>query len=311
MRRKHEAFLFVFVLNLLLSIIAYSEAVCGWSNGGYSDTPANPKYGTHDWIAQHALDWLPTEEKRFILDNLAGYLYGTELPDNGGAPDGIGDTAKHHVYYHADGSLQDDASAVRAQEEYDSAVSLYTVSDYVNSAKMLGVMAHYVTDVAVFGHVMGSNTDWGTETHHSDYETYVNERTSNYIAEFNSFLVFDGTLNVISAYNATLKLANNTTFDSAGTSSCLWMDQNYDWNNPTFRNRSGESLNLAVNLLTDILHTFYLKVIVPEFPVHTILPLFLVLTVFIIICMKKKSEQCDFSIHRVLSIFRSSNLRRV
>jgi len=29
-----------------------------WSSGGFSSDPSNPKYGTHDWIAQHALDWV-------------------------------------------------------------------------------------------------------------------------------------------------------------------------------------------------------------------------------------------------------------
>ena len=62
-----------------------------WSNGGYSADPSNPDYGTHDWIAEHALDWLPADQKQYILENLDDYLCGTELPDNGGAPDGIGD----------------------------------------------------------------------------------------------------------------------------------------------------------------------------------------------------------------------------
>jgi hypothetical protein len=53
-------------------------------------------------FAQHALDWLPTEEKQYITDNLATYLYGTELPDNNGAIDGIGDTTKHHIYFNPD-----------------------------------------------------------------------------------------------------------------------------------------------------------------------------------------------------------------
>ncbi len=75
--------------------------------------PHEPDYGTHDWIAEHALDWLPAAEKKHLVDNLVVYLYGTELPDNGGAPDGIGDQFLHHVYYYSDGSLQDDASAVR------------------------------------------------------------------------------------------------------------------------------------------------------------------------------------------------------
>jgi hypothetical protein len=66
--------------------------------------------------------------------------------------------------------------------------------------------------MAVFGHVMGSSTEWGTEAHHSDYETFVNERTSSYNAEFNSFLSFDSNLATISAYDAAKNLAYDTTF---------------------------------------------------------------------------------------------------
>ena len=260
MLKKHAAFLALVTLSSLLFGASVSlVAVSGWSNGGFSADPSNPDYGTHDWIAQHALDWLQSNEKQFILDNVANYLYGTELPDDGGAPDGIGDTANHHVYYFADGSLQDNASAVRAQEEYDSAANIFKAGDLVNATKRLGAMTHYICDVAVFGHVMGSATYWGSETHHSDYEDYVDERTSRYNDEFNTFLVFDGVLSRISAYNATLTLAYDTTFDGDGDLTCVWMDHNYNWNNLTFKNRCGESLNLAVNLITDVLHTFYLE----------------------------------------------------
>ncbi len=142
----------------------------GWSNGGYNANPASPDYGTHDWIAEHALDWLPQQEKQFLLDNKAAYLYGTELPDNGQAADGIGDTTKHHVYCRADGSLQDDAAAVRAAEEYAKAVDFYKAGNLEEAAKHLGIVAHYIADIAVFGHVMGAATIWGDEQHHSDYE---------------------------------------------------------------------------------------------------------------------------------------------
>lgn len=121
-------------------------------------------------------------------------------------------------------------------------------------------MTHYVADMAVFGHVMGSNTVWGKEVHHTDdYEPYVNKLTSSYNAEFNSYLSFDGVLSNISAYDAARNLAYDTTFDADGDLTCVWMDKNYDWGNPTFKNRAGESLNLAVNYITDVLHTVYLK----------------------------------------------------
>ncbi|MCK5290946.1 MAG: hypothetical protein KAR39_02895 [Thermoplasmata archaeon] len=109
------------VLPLILAILL-SPQTTAYSNGGYSADPSNPDYGTHDYIAQHALDWLPDNEKRYISDNLDDYLYGTELPDNGAAPDGIGDSFNHHVYFYSTGGLQDDISASRAQEEYDEVI---------------------------------------------------------------------------------------------------------------------------------------------------------------------------------------------
>jgi hypothetical protein len=248
----------IIIFSIILSV--YSKTVYGWGNGGYSNDPNNPRYGTHDWIAQHALDWLPENEKSLILDNIALYLYGTELPDNGQVPDGVGDTSKHHVYYRSDGSLQDDAAALRAQEEFEKAQSLHLAGDVSGAVKRLGAMTHYISDVAVFPHVMGASTDWSEEKHHSDYEKYVGQKTSSYEAEFNVFLRFDGSLDLISAYNATLMLAFDTTFDPDGDLSCVWMDNNYDWDNPVFKNRCGESLNLAVNLIADVLHTFYVSI---------------------------------------------------
>ncbi len=105
-----------------LTITLAPALTTAYSNGCYSADPSDPDYGTHDYIAQHALDWLPDNEKRYISDNLNDYLYGTELPDNGAAPDGIGDNFNHHVYFYSTGDLQDDISASRAQEEYEKVI---------------------------------------------------------------------------------------------------------------------------------------------------------------------------------------------
>lgn len=235
-----------------------------WSNGGYSENPSDPDYGTHDWIAEHALDWLSPDEKHYLDVNLDVYLYGTELPDNPNPDDGIGDTTKHHIYFSSDGTLVDDSAALRAQEEYNKIVSYLKTNHLEEAAKTAGIMSHYISDVAVLGHVMGSGTDWGSEEHHSDYENYVNTRTNNYIDDFNIYLSFDGSLDNISAYEAAINLAYDTTFDIDGNLTCIWMDNNYDLSDPTFKARCGESLNLAVNYLTDVLHTLYIETMQDE-----------------------------------------------
>jgi hypothetical protein len=238
---------------LLMSV---KPAWC-WSNGGYSDNPAQPDYGTHDWIAQHALDYLPTEEKQYITDNLAAYLYGTELPDNSQPTDGIGDTTKHHVYYSAAGALTDDTSAQRARAEYNLALNFLKTQDYVDAAKTAGTLTHYIADLAVFGHIMGSSTAWEAETHHSDYEDYVTNRMTSYSSSFNTYLSYDGSLSTLSAYNAALNVAYDTTFGGNNHLTCVWMDDNYNWSNSVFSGRCGQSLNLAVNTVADVLHTLY------------------------------------------------------
>ncbi len=248
-------------LAAFLSASASSSRVSAWSNGGYSSDPAHPDYGTHDWIAQHALDWLPANEKQYILDNLATYLYGTELPDNNQAPDGIGDTAHHHIYFRANGALQEDDATQRANAEYQIALNYLNAKDYQNAAKTAGIMTHYIADVAVFAHVMGASTDWGAETGnvHSNYENYVETRTNAYSDTYNTYLSFDGNLQTLSAYDATKNLAFDTTFDHGGTFTCVWMNSNYNTSNPVYWNRAGESLNLAVNAVTDVLHTLYVS----------------------------------------------------
>ncbi|MCK5038675.1 MAG: lamin tail domain-containing protein [Thermoplasmata archaeon] len=217
---KRTALTIWIILVMILSVSINSTA---WSNGGYSDTITSPDYGTHDWIAEKALAMLPASESQYIHDNLDYYLYGTELPDNpdGLFDDGIGDTFQHHVYFDSNGIVTDDASADRAKAMFDDAKTHLQNEDYENASKYAGAMTHYIADLGVFGHVMGSTTFWGAETHHSDYENYVRDHQ----ADFNSYIVFDGTLATLSAYDATIELAHDTTFDDSGAGrDCLWMD---------------------------------------------------------------------------------------
>jgi hypothetical protein len=252
----------VVVVSVVLVVIFASRPTSAWSNGGPSSSTSAPRYGTHDWIAQHALSWIPDTEKQFLEDNLNAFLYGTELPDFEDAigEDGIGDAQNHHVYYHSDGRLQDDAAARRARDTFSTALDRLRAGDYPSAARWAGTMAHYIGDLGVFGHVMGAPTDWGTENQHDDYETHVMDCTTSYVSYYDAALAFDGNLEDLSAYDATLKLAHDTTFDDSGQGhAALWMDQNYDWNNSAFTARVELSLNLSVNAVADVLHTLWVE----------------------------------------------------
>ncbi len=197
-----------------------------WSNGGYSSDPSNPDRGTHDWIANSALT-LQTRDVTFLSATYnAPYRLGTEAPDN---PDYIGDTTKHHVYFHADGTLQDDASALRASQIYSVALAYLKQGDMESAAYDIGVMSHYISDAGVFGHTMGAYTDWGAEVHHSDYETTLESIKGQFT------LPGGQTLGNSTAYEATLSIAGSVTFGSGTIKSNVWMDTYYDFSDSTFK----------------------------------------------------------------------------
>lgn len=230
------------LLMIEITIPAYA-----WSNGGYSINDSVPKFGTHDYILQNAINMLPLDMKNNI-DMTAAY-YGSEIPDCTIGIYCIGDSIKHHVYYRADKSVQDDSSAVRAQEEYNTAKDYLTRGDKYQFSIHIGAMSHYVDDVAVFGHTMGYRTVWGKEIHHSDYETYVNTHIN-----YSLNISFDGKFDNMSAYNGTLKLAKDTTFDE-GIYTNVWMDNNYNWTDPAFFQRSKYSIIYGTNIVADVLYT--------------------------------------------------------
>jgi len=252
---------------LLASALLVPGCALAWSNGGYSANIADPDYGTHDWLAEKALDLLPETEKQYLVKNNVSYVYGTELPDKPKSQGGYGDTTNHHIYYNDDKTPQDNASAKRAEEEYQKAMGALRAKDYANASMFAGSMAHYICDVAVFSHVMGKYTEWGEETHHSDYEDWVNSKTDSNDSSY--FVITpDGALNNISAYQAALDIAYDTTFGVGGDKGCKWMDEDVDHEDPTraydtgsqaFIDRVSQSLNLAVNKLADVLHTLALE----------------------------------------------------
>ena len=222
---------------MLLLVLCGIPGAQAWSNGGYSADPLNPDYGTHDWIAERALA-MQTKDVSFLSTTYhAKYLLGTEAPDN---PAYIGDSTKHHVYYYSGGTLQEGDGATRAAQEYDLALSYLNANDKQNAAYHVGAMAHYISDLAVFGHTMGSGTDWGAEIHHSDYESEVESMIG--------ILPSPAGLPLGDKYasNAALDLAKDTTFGSGAVKANIWMDANYNWASPVFKSSAKASLNASI-----------------------------------------------------------------
>lgn len=235
------------ILSTILILLIFMLPARAWSNGGYSSDPNYPKYGTHDMILNKSINMLPSDMKNKINKNVA--FYGSEIPDCTSGIYCIGDVARHNVYYYVNKTLQRDIGAQRARDEYNLAKSHLQKGDKYNFSLRLGSMSHYISDMAVFGHTMGSGTYWGPEIHHSDYENYV----GNHLSTFDS-VNFDGKYDNRLAYNAALKMAYETTFD-AGVYTNVWMDDNYNWYNPSYVSRTKYLINYNANILTDTLFT--------------------------------------------------------
>jgi hypothetical protein len=222
---------------MIVLVTCTTSEVRAWSNGGYSSDPAHPDYGTHDWIADKALA-IQTRDVIFLSTTYhARYMLGTEAPDN---PVYIGDSMSHHVYYYSNGVLQDDHSAVRASQLYQIALGYIRDGNYEAAAYDIGAMTHYISDIGVFGHTMGSATDWGEELHHSDYENEIESMIGS--LEPPSGLA----LSDRSAYDSTISLASDITFGRGEIMTNVWMDANYDWTDTDFVASAMASLNSSV-----------------------------------------------------------------
>lgn len=245
-----------FLIILFCALLA-SDPAGAWSNGGYSSDQSNPDYGTHDWIAEEALA-LQTKDVTFLKTTYhSEFLLGTEAPDN---PEFIGDTSKHHIYFYASHQLQDDACAVRASQIYETALDYMLAGNMRNAAFDIGVMAHYISDPGVFGHTMGAYTDWGTETHHSDYESKFETMIDTLPSPTGL------TLGNSSAYSATLDLGYRITFGGGAIQTNVWMDDNYDWSDATFKASAIASLHESVSAVAAVINHLMIEASYTEPP---------------------------------------------
>lgn len=218
--------------------LAFAFPGCrAWGNGGYSEDQSNPDYGTHDWISDRAIE-LVTGDKTFLSTTFhSSFLLGTESPDN---PRMIGDTWNHHVYYNRSGLVTEDNAARRARETASAARSLMTAGDFELAAYYIGAMSHYIADVGVFAHTMGSDTTWGEEKHHADYEAEMGNRIFSLAPPPRT------SITAKDPYEAALDLAAQTTFGRGDIKPNEWMDNNYDWSDDVFVESAYASIYASV-----------------------------------------------------------------
>lgn len=151
-----------------------------------------------------------------------------------------------------------DRAAQRAQEEYNKAAIAFRQGNPRAAAFYLGAMAHYVGDVSQYGHSIPN------ETHHSDYEGWVAQRTGSFNAgTFESFIVLDSLVRR-SAYTAVKRISLATARGKGDIHSATQMDSLWSTKPQSYIDSIGHSLNLGVNELADVLHTFFLNVVSEE-----------------------------------------------
>jgi len=148
---------------ILIALLAVLSTAAAWGNGmsvydnpQFADAPnqwiKSSMYGTHDYLAQLALNFLPADEKAWIQNQT--YFYGTELPDSGGMDESIGDRNAQYVRFSANGAVTDDLLAQRAMKHNEYLINSLTSGTTVTASKWAGVIASYVSDAGLFSRVI-------------------------------------------------------------------------------------------------------------------------------------------------------------
>ncbi|WXG44632.1 MAG: zinc dependent phospholipase C family protein [Promethearchaeati archaeon SRVP18_Atabeyarchaeia-1] len=201
---------------LLILLIAYGatgsfQTVAAWSDGGQSIDSNHIQYGTHDWIAEHALHLLPSNESGWLTSNRNIFLLGTEAPEYGNVSfkgrNGYGDIENHHNYYSGrfPRDCFDDSAAVRAEQEFQKALLCLRNSSYDLAAWYAGAMTHYISDVGSWPHVISN----ATPSHASKYEEQLNLITDDYSKNPEFLLSWAWMLN---SFNTTLSVSVETAY---------------------------------------------------------------------------------------------------
>ncbi len=250
-RQITSTFIFT-MLTIFIIVVSSNTPVVAWNNGSYAYDPQDydyeTDYGTHDWIADAALNYLidHNASQWNWLDSRREIFYvGTEAPDNSGIDiilDGInvtgfGDKSLHHIYFYENGTVfaNEDDSAIRAKWCGDWANVHIGDEKWDLAAYYLGAMTHYIADVTMFAHVAPNNVAphfLYFDEHHSTVEGYVNTRTDK-VNDPEEFIRFNlnSSISPISPYDVAITCAWDTYMDPTPSGSVargsVWMHENF------------------------------------------------------------------------------------
>jgi|GEM_PF-2283594 len=252
---------------ILLALLALVATAAAWGNGfSVGNRPiyassANmwakmDMYGTHDYLAQYALQFLPYEERSWIQNNT--YFYGTELPDSIGMSESIGDRIAQFMRFDSRGNLLNDSLGRQAMKKYDLLINSLGRDETVTASKWAGAIAAYVSNAGLFSRVIE-----GSEKGYT-FEGYILQMTdavypsADFTTKFGPYIQFDGSLEMISPYDAIARVAQATSMGKKdGSCKAQWMEDNYDPEDPQFIACAGRNFNNIVNAIADVIHTAY------------------------------------------------------
>jgi hypothetical protein len=219
-------------------------------------------YGTHDYLANKAWDMLKDEapgEADWIVQRY--YFYGTELPDSSYMKESINDRNAQYLRFDEEGNLVDDMMAERSMRKYELAVNAFAVGGNGTASKWAGTIGAYIANAGLFSRVIEDAKNG------LNFENFVNVRTDagsekaypspEFEELYAKYINFDGELEMISPYDAVVRVGRETYLGENGMCSAQWMDDNYDPEDAQFRQCAGQNFNNAINAMADVLHTLY------------------------------------------------------
>jgi hypothetical protein len=151
--------------------------------------------------------------------------------------------------------MLNDRPARRAQEEYAKAMLAFQQGQPAHAAFYLGAMAHYIGDCAQYGH------NYPGEKNHSNYEVWAAALTAGPASPTFRVILSPDSLVHRTAYTATRRVSRASFLGQGDILPAQTMDGLFATRPPQFMTSVGASLNVGVNELADVLHTFFLNVV--------------------------------------------------